>query len=144
MSNVVFYPNHDDRLMHAPDQTNQECAIQKFLFHFFILADLCSGLAHKLHCNNFTKCHLCGNFTKSGNEDGCKEERKYCTRCSLKYWNKTINILIGVGVYMNLSVRGTDCLKKKKNQRHFLFPSIRIVVSESAHLLVKMSNHNFS
>jgi len=34
-------------------------------FFFFFLADLCSRLAHKLHCNHFQKCNLCGNITKT-------------------------------------------------------------------------------
>ncbi len=36
----------------------------------YILADLYSGAAHKLDYNNFPKCNLCKNITKSVN--GCK------------------------------------------------------------------------
>lgn len=36
-------------------------------FFVFILADLYSGLVHKLHCNHYPKCNFCGNITKSVN-----------------------------------------------------------------------------
>lgn len=58
-------------------------------------------------------------------EEGCKEEsrgqtrqqRKYCTRhrnltVHDAQNNGNINIELGVGFYMNVSVKGTDCLQK--------------------------------
>jgi len=80
----------------------------------FILADLYSGLVHKLHCNRFSKCNLCGNITTSVNrmltqarEAKKRKRQAHCSQC-LKYWKKNINIELGVGVYMNVSLKGTE------------------------------------
>jgi len=89
-----------------------------------ILADHYSGLAHKLLCSHFLKCHLCGNICKqdintdqTGHaEDECKRRTGRAktvpgTESSLfaKYRKKNINIEMGVGVYMNISMKG-NCL----------------------------------
>ncbi len=76
---------------------------------------------HKLHWNHFPNFHLCGNITKSVNSHKQKPEtlktdtkkRKYCSSLSklnvhyAKYRKEILNIELGVGVYMNVFLRGT-------------------------------------
>lgn len=93
---------------------------------FIFLADHISGVVHKLHCDHFAKCNLCGIITKyvnrmltqvrDGKQRVCKEERramrnqqrKYCTSsnltvCQCSKYSKEIYILNwGWGLWLYL------------------------------------------